>query len=110
MDALRARLAGPGFAVPTEEDLASAGLGAAEVAAAVRAERLVRLAPGVVLLPDAIGVAVTVLAGLPQPFTASEARDALGSSRKVIVPLLEHLARQGRTRRAPDGRHTVTGR
>jgi len=110
VDAVRARLAGPGFAVPTEEDLASAGLGAAEVAAAVRAERLVRLAPGVVLLPDAVGVAVTVLAGLPQPFTASEARDALGSSRKVIVPLLEYLARQGRTRRAPDGRHTVTGR
>jgi selenocysteine-specific elongation factor len=110
VDALQARFAGPDFAVPTEEDLASAGLGAAEIAGAVRAGRLLRLAPGVVLLPDAVSRAVTVLAGLPQPFTASEARDALRSSRKVIVPLLEHLARQGRTRRAPDGRHAVTGR
>jgi selenocysteine-specific elongation factor len=110
VDALHARFARAGFAVPTEEDLASLRLGAAEIAAAVRAGRLLRLAPGVVLLPDAVNRAVTVLAGLPQPFTASEARDALGSSRKVIVPLLEHLARQGRTRRSPDGRHTVTGR
>jgi selenocysteine-specific elongation factor len=110
VDALHARFARAGFAVPTEEDLASLGLGTAEIAAAVRAGRLVRLAPGVVLLPDAVNRAVTVLAALPQPFTASEARDALGSSRKVIVPLLEHLARQGRTRRSPEGRHTVTGR
>lgn len=110
VDALHARFAGPGFAVPTEEDLASLGLGAAETAVAVRAGRLLRLAPGVVLLPDTVSRAVSVLAGLPQPFTASEARDALGSSRKVIVPLLEHLARQGRTRRTPDGRHAVTGR
>jgi hypothetical protein len=50
------------------------------------------------------------LAELPQPFTAGEAREALGTSRKVIVPLLEHFAREGVTRRSPDGRHTVTGR
>ena len=47
---------------------------------------------------------------VPQPFTAGEAGDALGSSRKVVVPLLEHLGRQGHTRSMPDGRHTVTGR
>jgi selenocysteine-specific elongation factor len=110
VDLLEARFDGDRFAAPTEEDLAALGLGTAETAAAVRAGRLLRLAPGVVLLPETVSRAVDVLAGLPQPFTASEARDALGSTRKVIVPLLEHLARQGRTRRAPDGRHTVVAR
>jgi selenocysteine-specific elongation factor len=90
--------------------LDSAALGAAEVAAAARAGRVVRLAPDVVLLTTTVRAAVQELARLDQPFTAGEAREALGTSRKVIVPLLEHLARDGVTRRSPDGRHTVTGR
>jgi len=53
---------------------------------------------------------VTVLAGLPEPFTAGEAREALGTTRKIIIPLLEHLAVQGRTRRFADRRYSVTGR
>jgi selenocysteine-specific elongation factor len=53
---------------------------------------------------------VTVFAGLAQPFTASQAREALGTTRKVIVPLLEHLALRGRTRRDADARHSITGR
>ncbi len=110
VQALQARWGGDGFAVPTEEDLAALGLHAAEIALAARAGRLVRLAPGVVLLPDAVATAVDVLAGLPQPFTASQAREALGTTRKVIVPLLEHLAVRGRTLRTPDGQHRVTGR
>jgi selenocysteine-specific elongation factor len=108
--ALEQRLAGVDFAVPTGDDLAAVGLRAAETAAAVRAGRLVRLAPDVVLLPGTVSRSVTRLAGLPQPFTVSEARDALGTTRKVVVPLLEHLALRGRTRRTADGRHTVTGR
>jgi selenocysteine-specific elongation factor len=108
--ALEGRLAGRGITVPTDDELAALGLRTAEVAAAVRAGRLLRLAPGVVLLPDTVRQAVSVLAGLPQPFTAGEAREALGTTRKVIVPLLEHLALQGRTRRGADGRHAVTGR
>jgi selenocysteine-specific elongation factor len=101
---------GHDFAVPTDEELAALGLGAAEIAAAVRAGRLLKLAPGVLLLPDTVRRSVDVLAGLPQPFTVSEAREALHTSRKVIVPLLEHLALRGTTRRAPDGRHTVIAR
>jgi selenocysteine-specific elongation factor len=42
--------------------------------------------------PSTLASAVSVLAALEQPFTAGAARDALGTSRKVIVPLLEHLA------------------
>jgi selenocysteine-specific elongation factor len=110
VDELERRLAGSDFTVPAEEDLAALGLRTAEIAAATRAGRLLRLAPGVVLLPATVDRSVRVLAGLPQPFTASEAREALGTTRKVIVPLLEHLAAKGRTRRDADGRHLVTGR
>jgi selenocysteine-specific elongation factor len=108
--ALERTLQGVGFVVPTEEQLGQLGLRAAEIAAAARAGRLVRLAPDVILLPETVRKAVAVLAGLPQPFTAGEAREALGTSRKVIVPLLEQLARDGTTRRLSDGRHTVTAR
>jgi len=38
------------------------------------------------------------------------AREALGTSRKVVMPLLEYLAANGHTRRVDDGRHVVTGR
>jgi selenocysteine-specific elongation factor len=98
-----------GFAVLAEAELAGLGLRAPEIAAAARAGRLVRLAPDVVLHPDSVGQALAVLADLPQPFTAGEAREALGSTRKVVVPLLEYLAQKGHTRRLPDGRHAVIG-
>ena len=41
---------------------------------------------------------------LPQPFTPSEARQALGTTRRVVMPLLEHLDGRGWTRRL-DGSH-----
>ena len=43
--------------------------------------------------------AMRVLAGLGQPFTASQARQALGTTRRVAIPLLEHLDSRGWTRR-----------
>jgi selenocysteine-specific elongation factor len=107
---LERTLSGAAFVVPTDEQLAALGLNAPGIAAAVRAKRLVRLAPDVVLLPETVSTAVSALAGLAQPFTAGAAREALGTSRKVIVPLLEHLAREGVTRRLPDGTHQVTAR
>jgi selenocysteine-specific elongation factor len=82
----------------------------AEVAAAARAGRLVRLAPGVVLLPDTLDYAVSVLAGLSQPFHRGRGAGGTGHSRKVVVPLLEYFALHGRTRRDADGQHAVTGR
>jgi selenocysteine-specific elongation factor len=110
VEGLEKRLSVTGFAVLTDEELAGLGLNAAGVAAAIRANRLIRLAPGVVVPPEIIGRALTTLARLPQPFTAGEARETLSTSRKVIVPLLEYLAARGKTQRAPDGRHAVTGR
>jgi len=49
-----------------------------------------------------------VLRGLPQPFTTSEARTALGTSRRVALALLAHLDRRGATTRLPDDRRRVT--
>ena len=60
---------------------------------------MLRLAPGVVLLPGADAQAVKLLCELPQPFTTSEARSRLGTSRRVVLPLLEHLDRARLTRR-----------
>jgi selenocysteine-specific elongation factor len=101
---IEARLAEAPFAAPERPDLDAAGLGPREVAAAVRTGRLLRLPDDVLLLPSGPAMAMRVLAGLPQPFTLSQARQALGTSRRVAVPLLEHLDGRGWTRRL-DGSH-----
>jgi selenocysteine-specific elongation factor len=104
---LMTELADRPFAAPEANRLAELGLGPKQIGAAVRAGALLRLADAVVLPPDAADRATAVLAGLPQPFTLSEARRALDTSRRVAVPLLELLDRTGRTRRLPDDRRTV---
>ncbi|OBK10868.1 selenocysteine-specific translation elongation factor [Mycobacterium sp. 1245852.3] len=100
-------LAAEPFRAPEADELAELNLGPRELAAAVRAGRLTRIADGVVLGPDALDRAATVLAGLPQPFTVSEARRALGTTRRVAVPLLEHLDARRATRRGDDGTRVV---
>jgi selenocysteine-specific elongation factor len=102
-----AELAERPFVAPEAARLAEFGLGHREIGAAVRAGALLRLADNVVLLPDAVDQAVRVLAGLPQPFTLSTARQALGTTRRVAVPLLELLDRRGATRRLPDDARIV---
>ncbi|WP_216592346.1 SelB domain-containing protein, partial [Verrucosispora sioxanthis] len=42
-----------------------------------------------------------------QPFTLSAARQALDTTRRVAVPLLELLDRRGLTRRLPDDARVV---
>ncbi|RKN21348.1 selenocysteine-specific translation elongation factor [Micromonospora musae] len=97
------------FQAPEADRLADLGLGPREIGAAVRAGALLRLAENVVLLPDVLDDAVRVLAGLPQPFTLSAARQALETTRRVAVPLLELLDRRGATRRLPDDARIVVG-
>ncbi|MEV0217151.1 selenocysteine-specific translation elongation factor [Micromonospora sp. NPDC050695] len=97
------------FRAPEADRLVDLGLGPREIGAAVRAGALLRLADNVVLLPDALDDAVRVLAGLPQPFTLSAARQALDTTRRVAVPLLELLDRRGATRRLPDDARIVVG-
>ncbi|CCH87188.1 Selenocysteine-specific translation elongation factor [Modestobacter italicus] len=102
VDGIRARLAAEPFAAPEAGDLVAAGLGTRELAAAVRAEQLVRIADGVYLAPGVAEVARARLAGLPSPFTLSEARQAWGTTRRVAVPLAEWLDARGITVRLPD--------
>jgi selenocysteine-specific elongation factor len=95
------------FRAPEADELAELKLGPRELAAAARAGRLTRIADGVVLGADALGRAAGILAALPQPFTVSEARRALGTSRRVAVPLLEQLDARHVTKRDGDGTRTV---
>ena len=104
---LRTKLTDAPFDAPTAAELAELGLGERELAAAERAGELLRLGPGLVLLPDAPELAVQRLTELPAPFTLSTARRALGTSRRVAVPLLELLAARGRTEHLPDGTHRL---
>ncbi|RKN41378.1 selenocysteine-specific translation elongation factor [Micromonospora endolithica] len=106
---IRAAYADQPFRAPEAAHLADLGLGPREIGAAVRAGALLRLADNVVLLPGAVDDAVRVLAALPQPFTLSAARQALGTTRRVAVPLLELLDRRGATRRLPDDAREVVG-
>ncbi|MFD1716568.1 SelB C-terminal domain-containing protein [Georgenia deserti] len=105
---LEAELAEAPFAAPTADRLRELGLDDRVLAAAARAGRVLRPAPGVVLGADAADRAVAALADLPQPFTTSEARVRLGTSRRVVLPLLEHLDSRRSTRRLPDDRREVT--
>jgi selenocysteine-specific elongation factor len=102
VDAIRTRLADEPFAAPETPDLAAAGLGARELAAAVRSGQLVRIAEAVYLAPGVGEEARARLAALPQPFTLSQARQAWGTSRRVAVPLMEWLDARGITVRLED--------
>jgi len=104
---LAGELADTPFAAPVAGRLRDLGLGARELAAAERAGALLRVAHGVVLMAGAEQAAVTSLHALSQPFTVSEARRALGTTRRVAVPLLELLDRRGLTRRGADDRRVV---
>lgn len=100
-------LAAEPFRAPEADQLSELKLGPRELAAAVRAKRLTRVAEGVVLGADAFGRAAEVLATLAQPFTVAEAKRALNTTRRVAVPLLEQLDARGVTRRGPDGTRTL---
>ncbi len=102
------RLRAEPFAAPEADELAALGLGRRELAAAERAGRLLRIASGVVLTPDGPARAMAVLADVPGPFTVSEARRALGTTRRVAVPLLELLDARGWTRRLEDSRRIIS--
>jgi selenocysteine-specific elongation factor len=110
IEMLRVELADHPFRAPDGDRLRALGLGNRELAAAERAGSLVRVAERVVLLPDAPGRAAAALAGLAEPFTVSQAGKALDTSRRVTVPLLERLDRDGVTTLAGDGTRRLTNR
>jgi selenocysteine-specific elongation factor len=105
--AVLADLADAPFLAPDAGRLRELGLDPRAIAAAARAGLLLRVTEQVVLAPGAQAEAARILAGLPQPFTTAEARQALGTTRRVAIPLLEYLDRAGITQRLPDDRRRM---
>ena len=89
------------FAAPDTARLRELGLDTKAVAAAARGGLLLRVTDMIVLAPGADKEAARVLGQLPQPFTTSQARQALRTSRRVVIPLLEYLDRARVTERLP---------
>jgi len=107
LGALVERLADAPFDAPDATELATAGLSERYLALAVRDGRLVRVTAGIYLRPEAVDEAVSRLAALEQPFTVSQARIALGTTRRIAVPLMELLDRTRRTTRVDSDRRAV---
>jgi selenocysteine-specific elongation factor len=105
--AVRSDLAGDPFRAPEAARLRELGLDTKAIAAAARAGLLLRVSDQVVLAPGADGEAARALAELPQPFTTAEARQALSTTRRVAIPLLEYLDRARITERLPDDRRRL---
>jgi hypothetical protein len=105
--AVLADLAREPFMAPEAGRLRELGLDPRAIAAAARAGLLLRVTEQIVLAPDAETRATRLLAKLPQPFTATQARQVLGTTRRVAIPLLEHLDRAGVTQRLPDDRRRL---
>jgi selenocysteine-specific elongation factor len=88
---------------PTISELRSAGFDLGTIEAAVRTGALVRIAPDLVLTSALVERAVeAVRAAGSAGITVSAVRQAIGTSRKYAVPLMEHLDRTGVTRRSGD--------
>ena len=88
---------------PTVKELLSLGLPREVIDAATREGIVVRLTPDLVVTPGLVERAEEeVRAAATIGITVSAFREALGTSRKYAVPLLEWLDRQGITRRDRD--------
>ncbi|MBO0831548.1 MAG: SelB C-terminal domain-containing protein [Actinobacteria bacterium] len=104
---LRADLDAAPFASPDMERLRKLGLDAGGIAAAVAAGELMRISDHIVLAPGADVAAARILARLEQPFTAAQARLALATTRRTVIPLLEYLDSRGVTERLADDRRVI---
>ena len=107
---LEARFATEPFNAPTADELADLGLGDKELAAAAQQQRLLRLPGNIVLGPKTPALAMRHIAQLPQPFAAADARRALDTTRRTLIPLLEHLDARGWTQRVDGSLRKITGR
>jgi selenocysteine-specific elongation factor len=77
---------------PTVQELTSAGFSPEVIDAAARAGMLVRLSRDLVMTPGLVARAETLVRGSGKDgITVSAFREAMGTSRKYALPLLEHL-------------------
>ena len=88
---------------PTVKDLVSRGIGRDAIDAAGRAGLVVRVAPDLVFTPALIERAEAIVAAAGDAgITVSAFREALGTSRKYALPILEWFDLKGVTRREGD--------
>ena len=99
-------LAAHPWQAPSRAQLDGWGLSPRDLATAAGRGEVLRMG-GLVLAGDAVATAEQVLRRLPQPFAVGEASRALGTSRRVAVPLLERLDATMVTKRLSDGRREV---
>lgn len=107
---LEQRFADDPFSAPTADELDQLGLGDKELAAAAEQQRLLRLKDNIVLSPKTPALAMRQIVQLEQPFTVSDARQALDTTRRTLIPLLEHLDARGWTQRLDGNLRKVSGR
>jgi selenocysteine-specific elongation factor len=104
LERLLAAIGGEHEATPPDlKALQASGVGRDVVEAAARAGVVVRIGPELVVTPALVARAAEVVrAHGAAGATVSAVREALGTTRKYAVPLLEHLDRTGVTRRVGD--------
>jgi len=84
---------------PTIDELERSGIERSVVEAAGRAGLVVQVSPDLIFSPAVVGRALAVVRAAPDGITVSVFREALETSRKFALPLLEHFDRTGVTRR-----------
>jgi len=109
---VEAALAAGGVTVLSDQQLAGLGADRRMLAVLVRLGVLVTVGPGLHVGAETLARAVGCLRErFPggQPFTAAEAKEAMGTTRRTAIPLLEHLDRGGITVRQGDHRRLAAG-
>jgi selenocysteine-specific elongation factor len=91
---------------PTVRELVAAGFGPELIRAACADGRLIRVSTDVVISPGLLHRAEAIVRerGGPPGLTVSVFREALGTSRKYALPILEYFDSKGLTRRSGDVR------
>ncbi|MEO8292010.1 MAG: selenocysteine-specific translation elongation factor [Actinomycetota bacterium] len=90
---------------PTVRELQAAGLRRDVIEAAAREGVVVRITPDLVVTPELAARSEAVVRAAGGGITVSAFREALGTTRKYAVPLLEWMDRRGVTRREGDLRY-----
>ncbi len=96
LDRVKAQLDAAGANVPAPAELARALVVPPQAVEEIlrlgeEAKEVVRIEAGVYYTVGQIETFKVRLKALGRPFSAAEVRDAIGSSRKYVIPLLEHL-------------------
>jgi selenocysteine-specific elongation factor len=104
---LRAALSAKPFEPPSRKELAPDATAQQALRFLLQTGEAVELGDEVILLADVFARATEIIKQSLRSrgsATVSELRQAVGASRRIVVPLLEHLDREGVTRREGDKR------